>query len=161
MRAQDIMTEPALTCTPDTSLALAASFMRDADYGTLPVVDAGGRVVGIITDRDVCLALAATNRNALNIAVHEVMTKKVLFVLADDDVHDVLALMKRHRVRRVPVCEDSARLRGIVSIEDMVVHGLERGGITPDELVDALRAMYSRLPAAAESADAKDEFTPG
>lgn len=161
MRVQDIMTEPAVTCTPDTSLALAARLMREADYGTLPVVDTDGQLVGIITDRDICLALADTNRNALNIAVHEVMTSEVFSVLIDDDVHNLLATMKRHRVRRVPVCDQAVRLRGIASIEDVVVHGLERGGITPDELVDALRAMYVRVPVVAESAVPDNGFTPG
>lgn len=73
MKVRDIMTEPVLTCTPQTSLAVAARLMREADYGTLPVVDSRGRLVGIITDRDMCLALANTNRNAINIAVREAM----------------------------------------------------------------------------------------
>ena len=69
MKVCEIMTEPLLTCTPDTSLAVAARQMGEANYGTLPVVDVHGRLVGIITDRDICLALARTNRNALNVAV--------------------------------------------------------------------------------------------
>lgn len=161
MRVQDIMTEPALTCTPETSLATAARLMRDADYGTLPVVDTQGRLIGIITDRDICLTFAETNRNAINIAVHEVMTEEVYSARADDDVHTVLATMRRYRIRRVPVCDESVRLKGIVSIEDVVVSGLEGGGIDRDELIATLRAMYSRLPAAADEAKAEGEFTPG
>jgi CBS domain-containing protein len=79
------MTEPPLTCTPETSVA--ARLMREADDGTLPVVDSKGQLVGIVADRDICLALASANRNPLHIAVHEVMTRKVFSALLDDDVH--------------------------------------------------------------------------
>lgn len=101
MKVHDIMTEPPLTCGPETSLAVAARLMREADYGTLPVVDSRGRLVGIITDRDICLAVAGSNRNAINIAVREAMTQKVISALLDDDVHSALATMKGARVRRL------------------------------------------------------------
>jgi len=161
MKVQDIMTEPALTCTPETSLAVVARLMRETDYGTLAVVDSRGTLVGIITDRDVCLAVAGTNRNAVSVAVHEAMTEKVWSARLDDDVHNVLATMKQHRVRRVPVCDDSGRLKGIVSIEDVVVRGLEGGGVNPNDIVAALRAMYVRTPMVVESAVAENGYTPG
>lgn len=161
MKVRDIMTEPVATCTPQTSLAVAAGRMRDMDYGTLAVVDTAGRLVGIITDRDVCLALAGTRRSAANMAVHETMTPKVVAVFADDDVHDALAAMKRHRVRRVPVRDASGFLEGMLSIEDVVLRGLEKNGIETRELVDALRAMYVRVPVAVEVAPGSNEYTPG
>jgi CBS-domain-containing membrane protein len=135
--------------------------MQEADYGTLPVVDSGGRLVGIITDRDICLAVAGSNRNAINITVHEAMTHKVFSARLDDDVHSALATMKTSRVRRLPVCDDSGHLEGIVSIEDLVLRGLEGNGINPVELVAALRVMYVRAPVAANSAPMEGEFTPG
>jgi CBS domain-containing protein len=161
MKVREIMTEPLLTCGPATSLAVAARLMGEANYGTLPVVDAHGRLVGIITDRDICLAVARTNRNALNVAVHEVMTQKVWSALVDDDVHAALATMKDARVRRVPVRDESGRLKGMLSIEDLVVRGLERGGINTDEIVQALRAMYTRVPAVIEAAASDVDLTPG
>jgi CBS domain-containing protein len=160
MKVRDIMTEPPLTCRPETSLAIAAHLMREADYGTLPVIDAHGRLVGIITDRDICLAFAQSTRNALNIAVHEAMTRKVFSVLADDDVHTALATMKGARVRRLPVRDEFGRLRGMLSIEDVVMRGLERGGLAADEIIAALRTMYLRVPAA-QSRAPEDDFTPG
>lgn len=161
MKVREAMTAPALTCTPTTSLAVAARLMQEADYGTLPVVDSGGRLVGIITDRDICLAVAGSNRNAINITVHEAMTHKVFSARLDDDVHSALATMKTSRVRRLPVCDDSGHLEGIVSIEDLVLRGLEGNGINPVELVAALRVMYVRAPVAASSAPMEGEFTPG
>lgn len=161
MKVRDIMTEPVLTCTSQTSLAVAARLMREADYGTLPVVDAAGRLVGIITDRDVCLALADTGRKALNIAVREAMTSEVFSALLDDDVRGALAMMKRHRVRRLPVRDPFGRLKGMLSIEDLVLRGLENGGIGTGEIVDALRAMYVRVPVAVDSTPGPSDFTPG
>jgi CBS domain-containing protein len=161
MKVREVMTEPVLTCTPQTSLGVAARLMREADYGTLPVVDAFGRLVGIITDRDVCLVLAGTRRNAVNIAVREARTPKVFSALVDDDVYDALALMKKHRVRRLPVRDTAGNLAGMLSIEDLVVRGLTDDGLHADDVIDALRAMYVRLPVAADVTPAPNEFTPG
>jgi CBS domain-containing protein len=160
MKVRDIMTEPPLTCGEGTSLAVAARLMEEADYGTLPVVEAQGRIVGIVTDRDICLALARTNRNALNIAVREVMTKHVTRALAGEDVHAALGAMRNARVRRLPVCDEQGRLVGMLSIEDVVVRGLEGDGVNPGELVAALRAMYVRTPAVASTV-MPNGFTPG
>jgi CBS domain-containing protein len=160
MKVREIMTEPPLTCTEGTSVAIAARLMGEADYGTLPVVDAQGAIVGIVTDRDICLALARTNRNALNLFVREVMTKKIVSALVDEDVHAALGAMRHARVRRLPVRDDRGRLAGMLSIEDVVLRGLEGDGINPGELIAALRAMYVRTPAVASSV-APNGFTPG
>jgi CBS domain-containing protein len=150
MTVQNIMSEPVVTCTPQMTLSAAARLMRDADYGTLPVVDAQGGVIGILTDRDVCLAIAGSARNAAHISVHEVMTRKPVSVLVTDTIHMALMAMKRARVRRLPVLDSSGHLKGILSIEDVVVRGLESRGIGPNEIVMALRTMYERRPAAIE-----------
>jgi CBS domain-containing protein len=160
MKVREIMTDPPLTCTEGTSVAVAARLMGEADYGTLPVVDAQGAIVGIVTDRDICLALARTNRNALNIFVREVMTKKIVSAFADEDVHVALGAMRNARVRRMPVRDAQGRLAGMLSIEDVVVRGLEGDGVNPGELIAALRAMYVRTPAAV-SAVPLNGFTPG
>jgi len=160
MKVREIMTEPLLTCVPETSLAVAARLMGETNYGTLPVIDAHGRLVGIITDRDICLAVARTNRNALNVAVHEVMTPKVFSVPVDDDVHAALAAMKEARVRRLPVRDESGHLKGMLSVEDVVVRGLEGGGINTAEIVEALRVIYTRVPAIETTATDVD-LTPG
>jgi CBS domain-containing protein len=161
MKVRDIMTEPTLTCTPETSLAVAARLMQEADYGTLPVIDSHGQLAGIVTDRDICLSLARTYRNALHVAVHEVMTRKVLSALLDDDVRSALGTMKGARVRRLPVCDGAGRLKGMLSVEDIVVRGLEGNGIPANEIVAALRAMYTRVPAKVEPGQVPNEFTPG
>lgn len=161
MKVREVMTEPVVTCTPQTSLAVAARLMRETDYGTLPVIDAAGQLVGIITDRDVCLALAGTRRNAVNIAVREAMTPQVVSAMVDDEIRRALATMKDRRVRRLPVRDASGNLKGMLSIEDLVVRGLTGNGLDADEIVDALRAMYVRVPVSADLTPGPSEFTPG
>jgi CBS domain-containing protein len=161
MKVREIMTAPAVTCTEMTSLNVAAHLMEEADYGTLPVVDTHGQLVGIITDRDICLALSHTNRNAMNTAVHEVMTTKVVSALLDDDLRSALTTMTRARVRRLPVRDAAGRLHGILSVEDVIVRGLETGGIDANAIIAALRTMYVRVPAAAESNEVEHGFMPG
>ena len=77
MTVPNVTTEPALTCTLDTSLAVAARLMEKGGCASVSVTDRHGRVVGHITDRDICLAVAHSTRNAIHIAVHEVMTPSV------------------------------------------------------------------------------------
>ena len=74
MKVKEIMTANSKACTTNTNLAEAASFMWDYDCGILPVVADKGRVVGLITDRDICIAGATKNRNLANISVEEIMT---------------------------------------------------------------------------------------
>lgn len=150
MTVREIMSEPAVTCGPETTMSAAARMMRDADYGTLPVTDRRGNLVGIITDRDICLAIAGSARNPAHIAVHEAMTRKTVTITLTDTLHAALATMRAARVRRLPVLASFGRLRGIVSIEDLVVRGLESGGIAADQIASALRTMYERRPVAVE-----------
>ena len=144
MTVREIMSEPVVTCGPETTLSAAARLMRDADYGTLPITDRRGNLIGIVTDRDICLAIGCSARNAAHIAVHEVMTRRLVTAAITDSIHGALSAMKTARVRRLPVLDTFGRLRGIVSIEDVVVRGLESGGVGIDDLVQSLRAMYER-----------------
>jgi CBS domain-containing protein len=160
MKVREIMTDRPLTCRSETSLAVAARLMREGDCGILPVVDARGTLAGVITDRDICLALARTNRNAINVAVREVMSRKVRSARTDEDVYGALATMKSARVRRLPVCDENGLLAGMLSVEDVVVRGLQ-GGIDADRIVDALRTMYVRAPVPVQLAPGASDYTPG
>jgi CBS domain-containing protein len=141
MKVAEIMSVPVVTSTPETSLAQAARLMQSADVGILPVVDSDGGVVGIITDRDICLAIAASNRSPRAIAVHEVMAKYPVVAREDDELSAALSAMRHGRVRRLPVLDRAARLTGMLSLDDIV---------SADEIVNALRDMYERRPALVE-----------
>jgi CBS domain-containing protein len=147
MKVREIMSVPVPTCMPETSLVQAARLMQSADCGTLPVVDSDGRVVGIITDRDICLAIAASNRSPRAIAVHEAMAKRPVVAREDDPLSAALNTMRHRRVRRLPVLDSAGRLNGILSLEDIVIRGIEGGSISAREIVDTLRELYERRPA--------------
>jgi CBS domain-containing protein len=122
--------------------------MAGSKCGILPVVDTRGKLAGVITDRDICLAMSRTNRNAISISVREVMTRKVSSVQLGDDVRRALALMRTARVRRVPVLDPAGHLEGVLSIDDVIDRGAH-GDIRADEIVETLRDVYVRRSRAA------------
>lgn len=134
MKIKEIMTSPVQTCEPGTNLAAAASMMWDSDCGALPVVDRDGKVVGMITDRDICMAVVTKRRLASDITVWETITGKVYSCAADDDAKDALLLMKRERVRRLPVIAQNGVLQGIVAMNDFVLRAEEPKGARAPEL---------------------------
>ncbi len=144
MKVQEVMTSPAHSCSADTSLAAAAIVMRDYKCGALPVLDEQGRPIGILTDRDVCLAVARKNRFPAAISVHEVMTSHPLSCSPQTDLTEAVDLMAEHHVRRLPVVDAEGRLVGIVSLSDVAaVAGSKRGSDYPllHPLVGAFRLM--------------------
>ncbi len=120
MRVQDVMTSPAHSCTPDASLATAALAMQEYDCGSLPVLDNAGRPVGILTDRDVCLAVAHKNRFPAAIPVREVMTVSPFTCGPGTDLAYALNVMADGHVRRLPVVDGNGRLVGILSLSDIL-----------------------------------------
>jgi CBS domain-containing protein len=145
MKVRDIMTTNVVSCRKDTDLATAARLMLDKRFGTMPVVDEQSRVAGIITDRDIAMAAATRQRNAAHIAVHEAMSGHVKTCLADDDIGAALHVMEERRVRRLPVLDGNGHLAGILSIDDIVLRGLDRpGGLPSAAFVEALRRLCSR-----------------
>ncbi|HET7321274.1 MAG TPA: CBS domain-containing protein [Longimicrobiaceae bacterium] len=128
--AADIMTENPETVSPDTPLAEVATRMRDLDVGIVPVVDDGdgGRLLGLITDRDIAVRAAAAAADMKKATAGDCMTEQVETVTEDDSVRAVFDAMKRSRVRRVPVVDEEGRLTGIIAQADLAVHyaGLSR-----------------------------------
>jgi signal-transduction protein with cAMP-binding, CBS, and nucleotidyltransferase domain len=114
--------------------------MEDSGCGTLVVVDRQ-KVAGILTDRDVVMALGRTDIPPSRIAVTEAMTRNVYFCSPDEMISSALTRMANARVRRLPVVDAAGHVEGVVSIDDIVLWGMQRGGVTRHELVDALRAI--------------------
>ncbi len=133
MKVQDVMTSPARSCTPDTTLVEAARTMWDHEKGSLPVLDSAGRPAGMITDRDICMALARKNRFPGDIRVREVMSPHPFVCQPSDLIESALATMAKQQVRRLPVVDGQGRLVGIVSVNDV----LARGGSSPGDVCRA------------------------
>ncbi|MBI4563890.1 MAG: CBS domain-containing protein [Planctomycetes bacterium] len=120
MKVRDVF-QSVRACPPDANLAEIGHLMWDADCGVIPMVDDAGKPVGIITDRDAFIALSTRNRPATDLKARDVACRDVVTCFADDDVGSVLAKMRTHRVRRLPVQDAEGRLIGILSINDLVL----------------------------------------
>ena len=140
MKVKDIMTAEPRTCSPGTNLAAAAALMLDGDCGILPIVD-GGKLVGVVTDRDMYIALATRNKLASQLTAGEVARKKVVTCGPEDDVHAVLATMREHRVRRLPVEGFGGTVLGIVSMNDILLAAGPGTAVRADEVVDTFQAI--------------------
>ena len=121
MKIKNLMTPKPRTCTRETNLAEAAALMLDADCGILPVVDDQGKLVGVVTDRDMYIALATRNTRASQLTIGEVARSQVFTCGPDDDVETALATMKQHHVRRLPVEGFGGTVAGIVSMNDILL----------------------------------------
>lgn len=120
MTLKDIMSTNVMTVTPDATLQAAAELMRDGDIGMLPVGDQG-RLVGSITDRDICIRAVARGKDPTTARVKEAMTEDLLFAFDDDDIDRAADLMAERQVRRLPILSREERLVGIVSLGDVAV----------------------------------------
>jgi CBS domain-containing protein len=146
MKVQDIMTSDVQCCGPDTNLAAAAKMMWDSDCGALPVLNVRGQVKDMITDRDICMAAATKNRPPSDITVWETVSGRAYTCQISDDVHTALDIMRRERVRRLPVVDEEGILQGIVAINDFVLlAGDTKGGKAPaisyEDVVKTMKAI--------------------
>jgi CBS domain-containing protein len=117
MKVAAIMNRRPQSVAPHQSLHDAATIMRDHDCGWVPVVD-DGQVVGVLTDRDICLAALSRAQRLDKLAVAGSMHTDVHSLASGDDVGKALAMMSNYRVRRLPVIDDG-RLVGLVSLSDL------------------------------------------
>jgi CBS domain-containing protein len=143
MTVKEVMNTAAATCAPDSGLGSVIDIMREYDCGFLPVVDSHGIVVGVVTDRDVCLAGGTRHRSLARISVKETMSHPVFSCFPEENIKAVLATMAKHRVRRLPVLNKSGHLQGVLSIDDIVHAPPRRGAPTPEEIVNALKGIYA------------------
>ncbi len=120
MKVREVMSSPAHTCKPEESVAAAAAAMDGHGCGALPVVDALGRPTGMLTDRDVCVAVARKTRAPASVLVREVMTADPFTCFLNAEVEVALQVMTSCRVRRLPVVDQRGKLAGIISLTDIL-----------------------------------------
>ena len=142
MKVQEVMTQDVKACFPDTNLAAAAALMLQNDCGVLPVVVDGGNPVGVITDRDIAIAVGTRGRQPQDIRVDEVMNGPLVACAPDDDVHTALKMMRKEKLRRLPVVTDDGVLTGILSINDVVLHAQkDNKDLGYDDVVSTFKAI--------------------
>lgn len=143
MRISELMTMGVACCRPGDTLAAAASVLWNNDCGSAPVVDAAQAVLGMITDRDICMAGMLTGRRLQEILVREAMAEDVAFVTALDSPRDAELLMRKRQVGRLPVVDRHLRVVGMVCLNDLVRWADDggAGGPTPKDVLHLVRTL--------------------
>jgi CBS domain-containing protein len=119
IRVAAVMTDDVQVCSPEDALQRPAQIMWEGDCGSVPVVDASGRLSGIITDRDVCMAAYTKGLPLNSIRVADVMSRHVHACAPDDTLERAISMMAEAEVRRLLVVAEDGKLRGIVSLADV------------------------------------------
>jgi CBS domain-containing protein len=139
MKAKELMTADPGTCGPTDDIEQALAIMDSQECGAVPVVDKQGRVLGIVTDRDILFGARKGGGRLSGLTVEPCMTKDPVTVREDEDAEQVIRVMTRERVRRIPVVDSDSKLRGIIAQADVAMHVED----------DALVARYLREISAA------------
>ena len=137
MKCKDIMTRDPKLVTISTTAREAAHLMKNENIGICPVVDGKSqKVVGVVTDRDLCLGVVAEGKNPSVVKVLELMSGRVVFCHPDDDIQRVESLMKEYQVRRVAVVDQNGCCVGIISAGDLALK-LDQ----PKEIFETVRGI--------------------
>jgi CBS domain-containing protein len=135
------MTKNVTSCHPEQNLGEVVESMWRFRCGAMPIVNDEGRVMGIITDRDMCVALGTRNLRASEIKAADVVPTRYFACRPDDDIHSALKTMAAQEVRRLPVTGEDGKLAGILSIDDIVVRARPGSAINFSEVVRAMQAI--------------------
>lgn len=136
MRVSELMTKQVASVRCDEPCAVAAKLMWDCDCGAVPVTDeTGERVLGMITDRDICMASWSRDCAPSAIGTRDVMSHELYFCSPGDGVGLAENLMRSHQIRRIPVLDEQRRLVGILSLADIArAAGRADGRMTASEV---------------------------
>lgn len=121
MKCKDIMTPNPSYCSPKEISVKAARIMRDEDVGIVPVCEEDKKLVGVVTDRDICLTVVAEERHPREVKVSECMSEDLVTCKPEDDVQKAADLMKEYQVRRIPVVDDQGRILGMIAQADIAL----------------------------------------
>lgn len=158
MKVKELMMMTPYASHPETNLGAATELMWNGNCGFLPVLDSIGKIRGVVTDRDICVALGTRNAPAGDVKVGEVMQTKLFTSAPEDDIHDALQVMREGHVRRLPVIAQDGKLAGVLSLHDILLraqpaHPGREPELSSDEVVRTYRAIRQKeLPMAAKKA---------
>ena len=144
MRTLELMTKPAISCNGSDSLNTAAGLMWDHDIGAVPITNDQGKLIGILTDRDICMATYTQGRPLHAIPVSQVMSKEVFSCSGGDTVEAAERLMADKQIRRVPIVDGEGRPMGMLSLNDIARRAAspkQRSAGGEHEVVETLAAV--------------------
>ena len=122
MKVADLMTRDPQIIDPETTLQHAAELMDDLGIGLLPVCESG-RLIGVVTDRDITVRGTAAGRRPEETRVADVMTSDLRWCFEDEDVADAERLMRDAQIRRLPVLDQNRKIVGMLSLGDLAAKG--------------------------------------
>jgi len=147
MKVREVMTKNASFCGPESSLEEASFLMQKNNCGFLPVVGDGGNVIGVFTDRDMCIALGTRNQKPSDVRVWDVMPRRLFTCMEGDDIHCALKTLRDARIRRLPVIDRDSSLVGVLSLDDIVLNAREhlvRKNISYGDVENTYKAIRRR-----------------
>jgi CBS domain-containing protein len=156
MNVSDLMTKNAISVTPDNKLSDAAHLMWEHDCGALPVIEpASGRVVGMITDRDICMACWSRGRAPSEVFVSDAMSQHLVHCHPSETIERAEIIMHANQIRRLPVVDADERLLGILSLAD-IARATEAApkrdhGLSTQNLTTTLAGICRTRPAMTEA----------
>jgi CBS domain-containing protein len=159
MNVSELMTTTNITTiAPDAGMDQAIQMMAERDIGCLPVTDGDGRVIGIVTDRDISLAASSRNSPMCELPVADAMTKDVVSVTASTSVEQTERLMRERQLRRLPVLDDDGRMIGMITLNDLAQGAAAQRwqgneGLSPRDVGRTVAAIGERRTALAVPPD--------
>ena len=153
MTVEQIMSKKAHSCRPTDRLSDTVGILASHDFGCIPVVQEGLGVIGMITDRDICLAAGKRKKPLSEMSVSDAMTRDVRCCNRADTLSAAQEIMRTHQVRRLPVVDESNQLVGLLSLNDIAREAVRggpsaRGQVTREDVADTLAAICApRVPA--------------
>ena len=149
MKVEQLMTRSVQACGPEDRLSDAARIMWESDCGCVPVVekkDGSARVVGMLTDRDICMAAYTQGRPLQEIAVRSAMAREVRSCRATDSLGTAMAILERNQLHRLPIVDQNDNLLGVLSLADIAreakrEHGREANGVSDARIGEVLEAI--------------------
>ncbi|HEY5983336.1 MAG TPA: CBS domain-containing protein [Anaerolineales bacterium] len=142
-KCSEVMTSKVVSCVPDDVVARAAKLMKVGNIGSIPVVESehSGKLVGIVTDRDLAMHIVAEGRDPKSTKVGAVMTANVVTCMADDDLQKALDAMSTHQLRRIPVVDSANKLVGIIAQADVAT----RANV-PEKTAEVVKEISQATP---------------
>jgi CBS domain-containing protein len=155
MKVRELMTKKVSSCRATDACSEAVKIMWECDCGAVPVVGDDDRLVGIITDRDVCMATWLRDSLPRDIPVSAIMSRELCVCSPSDRIDSAEQLMRTRQIRRLPVVDTDQRLVGILSLADIVREAGGDGGrkrVVADEITATLADICQPRPASSISA---------
>lgn len=139
MKASEVMTANPVCCAKTDTAQEAAMLMEEFEVGVLPVTEdySSTEIIGMVTDRDLCMFVVKGGFDASSVTLDKCMSRQPVCCSPDDDLKDVLVLMKVHQLHRIPVIDSGKHLKGIVSTTDI----LWNSDASSEQIADAFREI--------------------